>query len=136
MRLLLLAHAPAAGPHHPETGEIAALIQKVPDSAVTVVLVDPLHLRRSGGTPEDVAACVAAHPDRFTYAQLCDAPLQPHGDGRHALSRPHEQAGAFAPQVCLAEASMGRCARQRCRNLQSVSVSSKPFLQFRWESLQ
>jgi sugar phosphate isomerase/epimerase len=35
------------------------------------VLVDALHLSRSGGTPADVAA---ANPNLFEYAQLCDAP--------------------------------------------------------------
>jgi sugar phosphate isomerase/epimerase len=39
------------------------------------VLVDPLHLRRSGGSPDEVAALAAAHPERYPYAQLCDAPL-------------------------------------------------------------
>jgi sugar phosphate isomerase/epimerase len=45
------------------------------------VLVDPLHLARSGGAPADVAPLAAAHPDRYPYVQLCDAPLQPPGDG-------------------------------------------------------
>jgi sugar phosphate isomerase/epimerase len=35
------------------------------------VLVDALHLSRSGGTPADVAA---VDPELFEYAQLCDAP--------------------------------------------------------------
>ena len=38
------------------------------------VLVDALHLQRSGGTPADVAALP---PDRLPYAQLCDGPFQP-----------------------------------------------------------
>jgi sugar phosphate isomerase/epimerase len=38
------------------------------------VLVDPLHLSRSGGTPADVAELAAANPDRYPYAQICDAP--------------------------------------------------------------
>jgi sugar phosphate isomerase/epimerase len=47
------------------------------------VLVDPLHLRRSGGSPADVAPLVAAHPERYPYLQLCDAPLaMPDGGGR------------------------------------------------------
>ncbi len=45
------------------------------------VLVDPLHLARSGGTPVDVAPLAAAHPDRYPYVQLCDAPRQAPGDG-------------------------------------------------------
>jgi sugar phosphate isomerase/epimerase len=35
------------------------------------VLVDGLHLARTGGTPADVAAVA---PERLAYAQLCDAP--------------------------------------------------------------
>jgi sugar phosphate isomerase/epimerase len=38
------------------------------------VLVDPLHLRRSGGDPEQVASYAAAAPELFPYLQLCDAP--------------------------------------------------------------
>ncbi len=46
------------------------------------LLVDPLHLRRSGGTPAQVALLAAAHPERFPYAQLCDAPAAaPAGGG-------------------------------------------------------
>ena len=45
------------------------------------VLVDPLHLARSGGVPADVAPLAAAHPDRYPYLQLCDAPLAAPGDG-------------------------------------------------------
>jgi sugar phosphate isomerase/epimerase len=45
------------------------------------VLVDPLHLARSGGTPADVAPLVAAHPERYPYLQLCDAPSAAPGDG-------------------------------------------------------
>jgi sugar phosphate isomerase/epimerase len=37
------------------------------------VLVDALHLSRSGGTPEQVAQ---VDPSLFEYAQLCDAPAQ------------------------------------------------------------
>lgn len=37
------------------------------------VLVDALHLSRSGGTPADVAR---TDPTLFEYAQLCDAPAQ------------------------------------------------------------
>ncbi len=49
------------------------------------VLVDPLHLRRSGGSPADVAPLSAAHPDRYPYLQLCDAPLAAPPDGRRGL---------------------------------------------------
>jgi sugar phosphate isomerase/epimerase len=38
------------------------------------VLVDALHLRRSGGTAADLAAVPAG---RLPYAQLCDAPAEP-----------------------------------------------------------
>jgi sugar phosphate isomerase/epimerase len=38
------------------------------------VLVDALHLQRSGGTPADVSAVA---PERLPYAQLCDGPFQP-----------------------------------------------------------
>jgi sugar phosphate isomerase/epimerase len=37
------------------------------------VLVDALHLSRSGGTPEEVAQ---TDPSLFEYAQLCDAPAR------------------------------------------------------------
>jgi sugar phosphate isomerase/epimerase len=40
----------------------------------SAVLIDALHLQRSGGTPADVAALP---PDRLPYAQLCDGPFQP-----------------------------------------------------------
>lgn len=35
------------------------------------LLIDPLHLARTGGTPEDVGA---VYRGRFAYAQFCDAP--------------------------------------------------------------
>lgn len=38
------------------------------------VLVDSLHLQRSGGTPEQVARFAAEDPGLFPYVQLCDAP--------------------------------------------------------------
>ena len=38
------------------------------------ILVDALHLQRSGGTPADVSALA---PERLPYAQLCDDPFQP-----------------------------------------------------------
>lgn len=41
------------------------------------VLVDALHLSRSGGTPEDMAA---VDPRLFGYIQLCDAPAAIPGD--------------------------------------------------------
>lgn len=49
------------------------------------VLVDPLHLQRSGGSPADVAELAAAHPERYPYAQLCDAPAEAPAGGVRAL---------------------------------------------------
>jgi sugar phosphate isomerase/epimerase len=40
------------------------------------VLVDALHLQRSGGTPEQVAAYAAELPELFPYVQLCDGPIR------------------------------------------------------------
>lgn len=55
------------------------------------VLVDALHLARTGGTPADVTAVA---PDRLAYAQLCDAPAEAPEDayadaldGRSTLGR-------------------------------------------------
>jgi sugar phosphate isomerase/epimerase len=41
-------------------------------SPAAAILVDPLHLQRSGGTPEQVSAVPRRY---FSYAQFCDAPL-------------------------------------------------------------
>jgi len=49
------------------------------------VLVDPLHLRRSGGSPADVAELVALNADRYPYAQLCDGLLATPGGRGPAL---------------------------------------------------
>jgi sugar phosphate isomerase/epimerase len=38
------------------------------------ILVDALHLQRSGGTPADVSAVA---PEQLPYVQLCDGPFQP-----------------------------------------------------------
>jgi sugar phosphate isomerase/epimerase len=44
------------------------------------VLVDALHLARSGGTPNQVSVYAADFPEMFPYVQMCDAPLlAPHG---------------------------------------------------------
>ncbi len=46
------------------------------------VLVDPLHLRRSGGSPAVVARLASANPMRYPYLQLCDgSALAPEGRG-------------------------------------------------------
>jgi sugar phosphate isomerase/epimerase len=49
------------------------------------VLVDPLHLSRAGGSPRDVAALAAEHPERSPYAQLCDGPRTGPPGGNRAL---------------------------------------------------
>lgn len=49
------------------------------------VLVDALHLQRSGGSPADVAPLVAANPGRYPYAQLCDGPRAAPGGGGRGL---------------------------------------------------
>jgi sugar phosphate isomerase/epimerase len=59
------------------------------DAAVLVgesgggIIIDPLHLQRSGGTPGDVGAL---DPKLIAYCQLCDAPLA----APHNLPRPRE----------------------------------------------
>jgi sugar phosphate isomerase/epimerase len=50
------------------------------------VIVDALHLARSGGTPADVAALVARTPGRFPVVHLCDAPAVPRSDSPEALA--------------------------------------------------
>jgi sugar phosphate isomerase/epimerase len=51
------------------------------------VLVDTLHLHRSGSSPAELAALAAAHPERYPYAQLCDAPLAAPDGGDKGLFR-------------------------------------------------
>jgi sugar phosphate isomerase/epimerase len=41
------------------------------------VLVDALHLERSGGTPEQIAIYAHDFPELFPYVQMCDGPLLP-----------------------------------------------------------
>jgi sugar phosphate isomerase/epimerase len=53
---------------------------RIAAAAGSGVLVDPLHLSRSGGTPADVAKLAAANPERYPYAQFCDAPAAAPGD--------------------------------------------------------
>ncbi|MER7113454.1 sugar phosphate isomerase/epimerase [Saccharomonospora azurea] len=53
----------------------AAVSTAVPAGAA--VLIDALHLQRSGGTPDDVASALAEHgADLVPYAQVCDAPAR------------------------------------------------------------
>jgi sugar phosphate isomerase/epimerase len=51
------------------------------------VLVDALHLQRSGGTPRDVAQLATTAPERYPYAQLCDAPAEPRSNDHDELRR-------------------------------------------------
>jgi sugar phosphate isomerase/epimerase len=67
--------------------ETAAAVVRAAAQPAAGVLVDPLHLRRSGGTPAQVAALAAANPELLPYAQLCDAPLAPPPDGIRGLYR-------------------------------------------------
>jgi sugar phosphate isomerase/epimerase len=48
------------------------------------VLIDPLHLRRGGGSPDEVARL---HPGLAPYVQLCDAPAAPPPGGVPGLVR-------------------------------------------------
>lgn len=57
-----------------QVGTFEDALGVLPDDAT--VLVDALHLARSGGTPAELA--VAGH--RIGYLQLCDAPLDAPGD--------------------------------------------------------
>lgn len=66
-----------------KTVEQADRIVELASHPAAGVLVDPLHLQRSGGSPADVAPLVAVNPDRYPYAQLCDGPhATPDGGGR------------------------------------------------------
>jgi sugar phosphate isomerase/epimerase len=64
-------------------------VKTIADAAVLVgesgggIIIDPLHLQRSGGTPGDVRAL---DPTMIAYCQLCDAPLA----APHNLPRPRE----------------------------------------------
>jgi sugar phosphate isomerase/epimerase len=53
-------------------GQALAVIEAA-GHPVAGLLIDPLHLSRSGGTPADVAR---VSRDRLPYAQFCDAPAQ------------------------------------------------------------
>ncbi|GEL21593.1 xylose isomerase [Pseudonocardia sulfidoxydans NBRC 16205] len=44
------------------------------EPSAAAVLVDALHLHRSGETPADVAAVAAVAPERIGYWQICDGP--------------------------------------------------------------
>ena len=49
----------------------ASAVLRAVDHPAAAMLIDPLHLARTGGTPEDVAALPRAW---LPYAQFCDAP--------------------------------------------------------------
>lgn len=51
------------------------------------VLVDPLHLRRSGGSAAQVAELARSRPELLPYAQLCDAPCAAPAGGTPGLYR-------------------------------------------------
>jgi sugar phosphate isomerase/epimerase len=63
-------------------------VRTLSDAAVLVgesgggIIIDPLHLQRSGGTPADVRSL---DPKLIAYCQLCDAPLD---DAHLNLPRP------------------------------------------------
>jgi sugar phosphate isomerase/epimerase len=57
-----------------------AMLTRVDGADDVGVLVDALHLTRSGGTPAQVAVYAADFPEMFPYVQICDGPLlPPHG---------------------------------------------------------
>jgi sugar phosphate isomerase/epimerase len=70
-----------------KTVEQAHRVVTAAEHPAGVVLVDALHLARSGGTPADVARVAERDPERFTYTQLCDAPLAAPPDGFDGLRR-------------------------------------------------
>jgi sugar phosphate isomerase/epimerase len=51
-----------------------------------VVVVDSLHLARTGGSPDDVALAVSEDAERFPCLHLADASLVPAGDTQEALA--------------------------------------------------
>lgn len=73
------------------------------------ILIDPLHLERTGGSPEDVAALPR---ERLPYAQYCDAPMRGRGAGpddvkeiiREAIDDRLQCGEGALPQVALLRA--------------------------------
>ena len=57
------------------------------------ILVDALHLQRSGGTPADVSRLA---PERLPYVQLCDGPSEPILPGR-AVALTEARTGRLFP---------------------------------------
>jgi sugar phosphate isomerase/epimerase len=67
--------------------EIARRVVEAADHPAAGILVDALHLSRSGGSPAEVGTLAARRPELFPYAQLCDAPLAAPADGNRGLYR-------------------------------------------------
>ncbi len=65
----------------------AVAVVRAADHPAACVLVDPLHLRRSGGAPADVAAIAATEPGLFPYSQWCDAAAEAPPGGDRGLYR-------------------------------------------------
>jgi sugar phosphate isomerase/epimerase len=63
----------------------ALTIVRQVDHPTAGVLVDALHLVRSGGSVDEVAAITATDPDLLPYAQLCDVAAQEPPDMRELL---------------------------------------------------
>jgi sugar phosphate isomerase/epimerase len=61
-----------------------SIVQHV-DHPAAGVLVDALHLVRSGGSVDEVAAITASDPNLLPYAQLCDVAAQEPPDMRELL---------------------------------------------------
>jgi sugar phosphate isomerase/epimerase len=54
-----------------------AMLARVEGADDVGVLVDALHLARSGGAPAQIGSYAADFPEMFPYVQICDAPLLP-----------------------------------------------------------
>ncbi len=58
------------------------------------LLIDPLHVARSGSHPEELRG---VSPDLLTYAQFCDAPLEAPGGGSFDARWEEAVAGRLMP---------------------------------------
>jgi sugar phosphate isomerase/epimerase len=70
-----------------QTLEQAYRIVEEAEHPAGAVLVDALHLDRTGGSPAAVAALAERSPERFPYFQLCDAVAEPPDGGTPAIHR-------------------------------------------------
>jgi sugar phosphate isomerase/epimerase len=70
-----------------QTLEQAYRIVEEAEHPAGAVLVDALHLDRTGGSPAAVAALVERGPERFPYFQLCDATGEAPRGGVSAIHR-------------------------------------------------